>query len=285
VKHLLALLLLCGCRAIPAVDVPVTVETHVGTNTEIMVVCIGWRNVDPTAPDWQGWDGDCPGADVDARGFYAAAVECGYPATMLLDAAAKWDACETEILRRGSLLKRDDWLIITESGHGGQIPDDDGDEADGLDETVCAWDQNVRDDRVLELFAKLAEQTPGLNVAPLSDQCHAEGNWRAWTRPVQQFFTLGLTGARDLSGIPLIDNAKLEARLAGLDITIFQIGGCREEESSYGGHDGGVLKYRGRPLAEWFSVTEQAMPANQKPVFVTFGNVTPEKLQKVLFKK
>jgi hypothetical protein len=32
------------------------------------------------------------------------------------------------------------------SGHGGQVKDTDGDEEDGLDETLCLWDGQCADD-------------------------------------------------------------------------------------------------------------------------------------------
>ena len=40
-------------------------------------------------------------------------------------------------------LKAGDLFLIQYSGHGGQVPDRNGDEADGLDETWCLYDRNA----------------------------------------------------------------------------------------------------------------------------------------------
>jgi len=49
------------------------------------------------------------------------------------------------------------------SGHGGQAEDEDGDEEDGYDETICALDQDIIDD---ELHAILVAKLPkGADIA------------------------------------------------------------------------------------------------------------------------
>ncbi len=67
-------------------------------------------------------------------------------------------------------LKTGDFLFLTYSGHGGQLPDLNGDEDDGLDETWCLFDGQLVDDEIYDMLAMLA---PGVRVLVLSDSCHS----------------------------------------------------------------------------------------------------------------
>jgi len=72
--------------------------------------------------------------------------------------------------------KPGDRVFIFFSGHGNQLPDDDGDESDGWDETICPYDANpfneigqIRDDTIELIINKLE----GRRVVLLFDSCHA----------------------------------------------------------------------------------------------------------------
>ena len=66
------------------------------------------------------------------------------------------------------------------SGHGQQIPDDDGDEADGYDETIIPSDyvsqsdgsKNIRDDEIGKLLDELKAKNPA-NVTVTLDSCYS----------------------------------------------------------------------------------------------------------------
>ena len=66
------------------------------------------------------------------------------------------------------------------SGHGQQVPDDNGDETDGYDETIVPSDyisttdggNNIRDDELVELLEKLSEKQPA-NVTISFDSCYS----------------------------------------------------------------------------------------------------------------
>jgi hypothetical protein len=60
--------------------------------------------------------------------------------------------------------------MLTYSGHGGQLPDLNGDEPDGQDETWCLFDSELVDD---EIYATLSSFSPGVRVLVLSDSCHS----------------------------------------------------------------------------------------------------------------
>lgn len=69
-----------------------------------------------------------------------------------------------------------DRVFFHYSGHGSQLPDDDGDELDGFDETLAPYDtvpdtgaHEIRDDTLGQLMAQL----PGRRVVMLFDSCHS----------------------------------------------------------------------------------------------------------------
>lgn len=261
----LAALAITGCAAINPGVGPDPGSAIVSSNsTGRAAVCAGWIAID--AASYAGWDGACPGCDIDAQGLYAWSRDIGASSRLMLNSGAtiaKWKAA---ITAAATPLKRGNLLIITLSGHGGQIPDDNGDEADGLDETSCLWDGQLRDDDFLALLTTLPH---GLRILIISDQCHSQGNFML-TR-----FTASLVNR----GKPALDSTEG----SGFDGEIIQLAGCREESYSYGGDQGGVwtttfLKWRdcGMTLAEWFEQAKKEMPDNQIPVWVEYGAVSDE---------
>jgi hypothetical protein len=73
-------------------------------------------------------------------------------------------------------LSEGDLLFLTYSGHGGQVPDTNGDEPDARDETWVLYDRQLVDD---ELYALWAGFEPGVRVLVLSDSCHSGTATRA----------------------------------------------------------------------------------------------------------
>jgi hypothetical protein len=68
-----------------------------------------------------------------------------------------------------------DSLFLHYSGHGGSIPDDDGDEADGMDETMVPVDYQsagqIRDD---DIYDHLVKKVPaGCHLTVVMDCCHS----------------------------------------------------------------------------------------------------------------
>jgi hypothetical protein len=242
-------------------------------SSNTVAICIGLTAVNPYA--YGGWAGDCPGCDVDAKGLYSLLVSKGFKSTLILNSEATWTNVRAKILEAANSLKnKDDLLVVTMSGHGGQLQDDNGDEVDGQDETLCLWDGQVRDDEML----KLIRQFPAIRLMLINDQCHSEGNFRAILRSVQQTVSLGAWGKRSAS--PLIDKTGLKRDTADWGGQLIQFAGCREDNYSYGASAGGTwtqsllrkysdnLTWRG-----WFDSSIAIMPGNQVPQWVEYGSV------------
>jgi len=130
---------------------------------------IGLNRVDPAHYD--GWDGALSACEFDAHDMQAIAEARGFETKVLLTEDATADAVKTAISRAAEELAPGDLFFLTYSGHGGQVPDRNGEgEEDRLDETWVAFDRQIVDD---ELYALWGEFAPGVRIVVLSDSCHS----------------------------------------------------------------------------------------------------------------
>ena len=131
-------------------------------------VHIGLNRVDPA--HYGGWSGPLTACEADAEDMAAIARDEGYAAQTLLTAAATRAAVLGSIGKAASTLEAGDILLLTYSGHGGQLPDVNGDEADLQDETWCLYDGELIDDELNLAWSKFAA---GVRIVVLSDSCHS----------------------------------------------------------------------------------------------------------------
>ncbi|HZI93547.1 MAG TPA: caspase family protein, partial [Patescibacteria group bacterium] len=82
---------------------------------------IGLNRVDPV--HYGGWDGQLAACEFDAKDMRAMARAQGFTTNILLTAAASSGAVTRAIARAAATLAGGDMLLLTYSGHGGQIPD------------------------------------------------------------------------------------------------------------------------------------------------------------------
>ena len=131
---------------------------------------LGLNSVNPIHYD--GWSGPLGGCVNDANDMASIARGQGYGSTkVLLTEQATAGAFLNEMLEMANRLRPGDILLLSYSGHGGQVPDLDGDEEeDGLDETWCLFDRMLIDDELFKLFGRFA---PGVRIFMLSDSCHS----------------------------------------------------------------------------------------------------------------
>jgi hypothetical protein len=130
---------------------------------------IGLNRVDPT--HYGGWSGDLAGCEFDANDMESIAKAKGYSTSVLLTEAATSEAVTQEIRAAAADLDPGDIFFLTYSGHGGQVPDLNGDENwDGYDETWVLFDRQLVDDELYTLWGSFAN---GVRVVVLSDSCHS----------------------------------------------------------------------------------------------------------------
>jgi hypothetical protein len=130
---------------------------------------VGLNNVDPA--HYNGWDGQLAACEFDANDMLALATARGFGTKALLTKDATADAVIEGIKTAAGELEQGDIFFLTYSGHGGQVPDRNGDEEeDRSDETWVLFDRQLIDD---ELFALWRTFKSGVRIAVLSDSCHS----------------------------------------------------------------------------------------------------------------
>jgi len=213
-------------------------------------VIAGLTKVDPAANG--GWDGDCPGCDVDADVMALLCREQGLQVSLHHNAQASAPRLVAAARAAWRDMKAGDLFVFYISGHGGQERDTSGDEEDGQDETLCLWDGPLSDDFLRGLWD---EMPPGIRVLFITDTCNSGTNFKArsYRRTVPRRF-----------GGQLI-----------------HFGGCDDGKSSYGSASGGVWTTAlidawkpGIPLRVWYMEAASRMTSKQVPAYAEYGDVT-----------
>lgn len=234
-----------------------------------LALCVGATQLNPAA--YGGWPGTCPGCDRDCMDVSVIAHTASkFRSTAF---AANFDGVETLINARATRanvasafrsfaadLRNGDLLLVFFSGHGGQLPDRDGDEADGLDETLCLYDGEVVDDTVAEFFGTLRRGVASLFV---TDSCNSGTNFK------------GRRGKPSPVAIGPITRGAVRGPL-------LHLGGCTDGRFSYGDEDGGMMttattaaiKRARKPLTyrELARRIAANMPSVQRPAFSIVGD-------------
>ncbi len=129
---------------------------------------VGLNEVDPK--HYQGWNGKLVACEFDANDMEKLASERGFDSEKLLTKQATAEALTSALEKASQKLESGDTLLLTYSGHGGQVPDANGDEKDRMDETWVLFNRQMVDDELYSLFGTFK---PGVRIAIFSDSCHS----------------------------------------------------------------------------------------------------------------
>lgn len=130
---------------------------------------IGLNFVDPK--HYSGWDGQLSACLNDARELAFIANSMNYESVELItNENATREVIIERITKESQILQKGDTLLITYAGHGGQIPDLDGDEEDGKDETWCLFNGQLIDDELHKLWTLFED---GVRIWIITDSCHS----------------------------------------------------------------------------------------------------------------
>ncbi|MFI1648532.1 caspase family protein [Streptomyces avidinii] len=131
---------------------------------------VGLNKVDPAAYD--GWDGTLLACENDARDMAAVGRAAGFEDTVVLTGDGTVDNITGELRAAAARLKAGDILLFTYSGHGGQMPNTTGSDAepDRQDETLVFFDRQFLDDELYREFQRFEE---GVRIVALLDCCHS----------------------------------------------------------------------------------------------------------------
>jgi hypothetical protein len=129
---------------------------------------IGLNEVDPD--HYGGWSGKLNACEADAGDMARIAAERDFETTTILTGDATADAVTSAISDAAGKLGEGDILFLSYSGHGGQVPDTNGQEQDQLDETWVLFDRQFVDDELYDLYSQFAG---GARILVFSDSCHS----------------------------------------------------------------------------------------------------------------
>jgi hypothetical protein len=182
--------------------------------------------------------------------------------TTLTDLAATTKAMRDAITKLVRGAKKGDVLLFHYSGHGANVPDKDGDEADRRDEILCPtdldWKAPLLDDWLRKAFNRLPA---GVNLTVIMDCCHSGTNTRAILPPDAPVIPRYLPNPWDLvaaeSGRRLRGKVKGSLRrstparrkkdIVAVNIPEVLVTGCRDTQTSadaeIGGSFNGALTY------------------------------------------
>ena len=234
--------------------------------------------------DYPGTQNDLSGCVNDAADWAAALAARGFAVSKLIDAQASKAAMTAAIGHLIGNAAANDTVVITYSGHGTWVPDQNGDEPDQRDEGLCPWD--IGQGKVLlddELHVLLSGRAPGVRIIVISDSCHSGSVSRGDTSDLDP----GLPRARFLPpevwmtnvDLPVETPKRLSGGIArsGGDLLM---AGCLDSQYSWD------TRFRGRPngaftyyalktlatlgasatYAQWFrKISPAYLPTNQLP--------------------
>lgn len=245
---------------------------------------IGLNRVDPFA--YGGWSGLLQGCHNDALAMAALAQAQGFAPSIMLDAEATTKAVLDALYVFAKQAQSGETVMLTYSGHGGQIPDYSRDEKDGLDETWCLWDTMLSDD---DLHRALGEFRKGVRVIVVSDSCHAGTVIKsaAMARAVSNVIEGRGTpkaaptwACREaaLSGGPLPFTLLPRARVKASTVLL---AGCQDNQFSWDGEPNGLFTQMllsvwadgafGGNLAAFRKAIASTMPPDQTPSMLLMG--------------
>jgi len=123
--------------------------------------------------DYPGTDSDLSGCVNDANDWGAALQKRGFTVAKMLNKTATGRNMRDAIKAVVSQASAGDTVLIQYSGHGSYVPDQNGDEPDGVDECLCPYDLSkglITDDELFDLYNA---KKSGVRVVMISDSCHS----------------------------------------------------------------------------------------------------------------
>jgi hypothetical protein len=256
------------------------------------------------ASSYGGWPGTLQACENDARAMQAIAVSLGYASTILLTEEATARKVIAAITRSAKGMQPGDAFLLTYSGHGSQVPDTNGDEAqvdagevgevaDKKDETWVLYDRMLIDDELWALWSLFPAKS---RIIVLSDSCYSgtvskavRDPWDASpARRASQFASKRMpldVEERTYKGHRRTYDAiqkRVPARdAAAVLASVVLVSGCQDNQTSLDGKVNSLFTRRmlqvwsrGRfdgSITELHEKTRALMPRSQQPNLYTVG--------------
>ncbi|WP_374313408.1 caspase family protein [Dongia sp.] len=265
-------------------------------------LCLGLNSVDPH--HYQGWSGELRACEADARDMATIAQANGFQAKLLLTSSATRSNFIAAIRSLAGTAGAGDLVMISYSGHGGQLGDLNGDEQDDhKDETWCLYDGQFVDD---ETYLLLSAFKPGVRVLVFADSCHSG------TSTKEMLLADNMSSVRVAGGslpVPTLGSVRYKAMPAAVQQRVYQanksmydiilrdaavlraqnqiaascllFSGCQDNQLSADGSENGrftgqlkVVWSNGRfkgSYADFYNMILKGMPPDQTPNLFPLG--------------
>ncbi|MFV0605466.1 MAG: caspase family protein [Niabella sp.] len=228
----------------------------------------------------------------DAKDMLKVAKQKGFDeSTVLTDENGTYTAIKKQIRAAAKKLRKNDFFLITYSGHGAYVPDNNKDESDGNDETWCLYDRMIIDDELAYLWSKFRS---GVRILMISDSCHsgtvsrvlkADGSFDD-APPVQKNRLIKEGPAIYKKHKSLYDNdipesVKNLSKKNVIRASVILMSGCQDNQFSLDGIKNGLFtekllkvynkgKFKGNYAGLLTAILKQ-MPSNQTPNYSLIG--------------
>lgn len=271
--------------------------------TDSISIHIGLNRVNPNA--YNGWDGALQGCVNDATAMQRIAQSLGYTSTIILNDEATANRVISELGQAAFNLDPGGIVFLSYSGHGGQIPDANGDEPPGgKDETWVLYDRQLIDDELYNMWNQFPAQA---RIFVVSDSCHSGTVTRdleymsaSQAAPFAAHYRTR-SGAPRFRGIPpevaavnyqqnkplydALQFASGSRTRSAMEACVLLISGCQDNQLAGDGDTNGL--FTGMLLNVWNNGTfagdyrafrsaiVQLMPPTQTPNYFVVGTTNP----------
>jgi hypothetical protein len=196
---------------------------------------IGLNRVDPA--HYGGWAGGLNACVADAWAMQQIARDRGMRSELLLNEKATAGAILGGISDLAAAAAPGDLVVVSYSGHGGQVPDVNGDEPTHMDSTWVAFDRQVLDD---EIHAALGSIREGVRVLLVSDSCHSGTIERAVAPGNPKGLPAGVAAQTYAAHRALYDAQRIEDAPA-LQASVIALSACRDDQTALDGETNGAF--------------------------------------------
>lgn len=247
---------------------------------------IGLNYVNPD--HYNGWDGKLSAPEFDANDMQQICKTQGFETEVLLRSDATISNVVNFIRRASENLDSNDIFCLTYSGHGGQLPDQNFDEDDGMDETWCLFDGQLIDDTLANLWTHFRS---GVRILVISDSCHSGTvtklmayNKIKYTEHTPKFMPNEVAVSTYLNNKKFYDELLLEPKLqTPIQASVKLISGCQDNQYSYDGAFNGQFTARLKRIwnggnfsgnyNKFHKDILNLLPAHQSPNYYNVGSI------------
>lgn len=222
-------------------------------------VCIGIN-------DYPGTANDLNGCVNDANDWSSFLKTYGFETELILNTEATKSNILSALENLVAQANAGDVIVFTYSGHGTSVVDTDGDEADGYDEALYAYDGVVLDDDLRDVLQNVKAD---VHTIIISDSCFSGTVTRVIAAPQAK--------AKYIPTSEIAENMKVRRKIFSEDEMVeILISGCSDSEYSYdayidGKYNGAFtanainLLKEGQTYNEFYALLRDELPSSQYP--------------------